>query len=377
MKLAMTDKRVYLVFWAALLLSLLLVSIICARSHGVEYISFASNQTGNFDIHIMDTNGEYLDNLTDHPADDFDPTWSPDGRFLGYVSNRDGNAEIYVMDTELKKHRRLTHAPGTDSRPTWSPDGRWIAFVSNRRGSSDIYKMDANGEKIRRLTKTGNNGSPVWSPDGQWIVFFSQLDRRVDLYVMTAEGRGLRLLLPARLRGLLLPVWHAGYTWSLDGKQIAFGTWEPQNIVPDVPPIVRAVRAEVAPILEGVNPNIQVPVTLSVFDIGAENVRKLTQVPPVGERRPSPIPQIFRPAWSPNGDWIAYSISDVGNLWGFSADLHVINVRNDDGVGTPLVRTGGGKFYLSPAWVPAEGLSVSPSAEKQTTLWGRLKQKAD
>ena len=156
MKSTMKGKRIYSVFWAALLLSPLLVSAVCERSYGVGYISFASNRTGNFDIYVMDTKGEYLDNLTDHPADDFDPTWSPDGRFLGYVSNRDGNAEIYVMDTKTKEHRRLTHDPGTDSRPTWSPDGRWIAFVSDRRDRSDIYKVDATGENIRQLTRTGN-----------------------------------------------------------------------------------------------------------------------------------------------------------------------------------------------------------------------------
>lgn len=373
----MRNKQAYPVFWAALLLSPLIISIICARSHGVEYISFASNQTGNFDIHIMNTNGKYIDNLTDNPAHDFDPTWAPDGRFLGYVSNRDGNAEIYVMDTKTKEHRRLTHDPSIDSRPAWSPDGKWIAFVSNRRGSSDIYKMDVNGENIKRLTKIGNNGSPTWSPDGQWIVFISQLDRTVGLYVMTFEGKGLRFLLPVRLRDPLPIAGDAGCTWSPDGKQIAFGTWEPQNIGPGVPAIVRGVLLELQPILEGVHPNLQVPVTLSVFDIDAENVRKLTQVPRVQNKKPSPILQIFRPAWSPNGDWIAYSISDVGELWGFSADLHIINVRNDDGVGTRLVGNGGGKFYLSPAWVPEGFLSVSPTAEKQTTLWGRLKQKSD
>ncbi len=226
MKSTVKKKRVYRMFWAVLLLSLLLISTVCEQSHSVGHISFASNRTGNFDIYVMDTKGEYLDNLTDHPADDFDPTWSPDGRFLGYVSNRDGNAEIYVMDTKTKEHRRLTHDPGTDSRPTWSPDGRWIAFVSDRRDRSDIYKVDATGENIRRLTRTGNNGNPVWSADGQWITFVSELDRRFYLYVMTSEGKGLRRFLPAKFKGLLSIAWDAGFTLSPDGKQIACGTWE-------------------------------------------------------------------------------------------------------------------------------------------------------
>ena len=327
MKSTVKKKRVYRMFWAALLLSLLLISTVCEQSHSVGHISFASNRTGNFDIYVMDTKGEYLDNLTDHPADDFDPTWSP--------------------------------------------DGRWIAFVSDRRDRSDIYKVDATGENIRRLTRTGNNGNPVWSADGQWITFVSELDRRFYLYVMTSEGKGLRRFLPAKFKGLLSIAWDAGFTLSPDGKQIACGTWEfqrkPKNIALGVP-------AEALPLLEGPRP--QVPVILSVLDIDAENFRKLTQAPHVGERL-TPIPQISRPAWSPNGDWIAYSLSDVGKRWEFSADLHLINVRDTDGIGTPLVKTGGGKFHLAPAWVPDGFLSVAPSTEQQATLWGRLKRKAD
>ena len=182
---------------------------------------------------------------------------------------------------------------------------------------------------------------------------------------MTSEGRGLKLLIPPRLRGLVPISWTAGFTWSPDGKQIAFGTWELQFWADPVPGVPR-------PLLEKSTP--RVPLTLSVLDIDAEDLRKLTQVPPVGEKR-APVPQISRPAWSPNGDWIVYSISDVGKRWEPSADIHIMNVRDTDGVGTPLIR--GARFYLSPVWVPEGFHSVSPSAGKQTTLWGRLKQMED
>ena len=38
-------------------------------------------------------------NLTDHPALDSRPNWSPDGR-IGFTSNRDGEWNIYVMDND-------------------------------------------------------------------------------------------------------------------------------------------------------------------------------------------------------------------------------------------------------------------------------------
>ena len=60
------------------------------------------------------------------------PSWSPDGR-IAFASNRDGNFEIYVMNSDGENLRRLTNHPDWDMHPSWSPDGR-IAFRSNRDG---------------------------------------------------------------------------------------------------------------------------------------------------------------------------------------------------------------------------------------------------
>ena len=86
-----------------------------------------------------------------------------------------------------------------------------------------------------------------------------------------------------------------------------------------------------------------------------------------------PNPAIYYPAWSPDSKWIFYVFSDDPSPLQ-SADIFVIDSKGN-GRGTPLVKEAGQDLF--PAWVPEGFFSVSPSAEKQTTLWSRLKQKAD
>jgi TolB protein len=100
----------------------------------------------------MDADGKNPRRLTNHPADDFDPAWSPDDQKIAFVSNRDGNCEIYVMDSDGKNPRNLTNKPADDWGPEWSPDGKRIAFNSERDGNREIYVMDADGKDPRNLT---------------------------------------------------------------------------------------------------------------------------------------------------------------------------------------------------------------------------------
>ena len=54
---------------------------------------------------------------------------SPDGRQIAFMSARDGNPEIYVMNADGSNLRRLTNHPAGESSPTWSPSGSQIAFI--------------------------------------------------------------------------------------------------------------------------------------------------------------------------------------------------------------------------------------------------------
>lgn len=131
---------------------------------GESYIAFVSQQDGNPEIYAMNADGSGLRRLTDHPAFDGDPAWSPDGRRIAFRSQRDGNNEIYVMKADGTGIVRLTDHPADDLHPVWSPDGQQIAFISNRDGDPGIYVMNADGSGIKRLTDDlAQDGQLAWA----------------------------------------------------------------------------------------------------------------------------------------------------------------------------------------------------------------------
>ena len=73
--------------------------------------------------------------LTNHPATDGAPSWSPDGSRIAFTSNRDGKSEIYLMNPDGSGVTRLTNNEFDDKDPAWSPDGNKISFTSERDGN--------------------------------------------------------------------------------------------------------------------------------------------------------------------------------------------------------------------------------------------------
>lgn len=311
----MEHKRIYTVLGTTtIFVYFLLVVNLCIPASDVTHIAFTSKRDGNAEIYIMDIDGKNLQNLTNHPAVDFSPTFSPNGRWMAYVSNQ----SIYLMNSRTKERHWLTDG----NAPDWSPDGESIVFVSRRAGKSNIYKTNINGEEVQQLTNEASSGSPSWSPDSQWIAFSSKQDGEIfsSIYVMTADGRKQRRL--ARGRN---PV------WSPDGKQIAY-------------------------ILDIAGSGVY------VMNTEGQNSRRVT---------PENI-WVEHPAWSPDSQWIAYE-AEIENPWGNpnrDSNIYLISPIDDK----PRRLTDHPAMDTYPAWVPDGFLSVYPSAEKQTTLWSKLKQ---
>ena len=287
-------------------------------------IAFVSDRDGNAEIHVMNPDGSGQTNITNNPASDSSPAFSPDGQRIAFTSSRDGNPEIYVMAADGSDVARLTDNPASDSAPAWSSDGHSIAFVSTRDGNQEIYVMATHGSDITRLTDNPSpDSAPAFSPDGQRIAFQREPPpspfpgRPVEeIFTMAPDGSDVTRLTNNTA--------DANPNFSPDGQRIAFS----RNLFRHHK--IHTMAADGSD-QNAITNNIEGPCRDFVDD--------------------------FDPAFSPDGERIAFASNRQGNEC-FSRNFEIYTVAPD---GSGVVRlTDNAASDLDPDWQPLPPPLVLP-----------------
>ena len=167
----------------------------------------------------------FLPQLTSGPSSvDF----SPDGASLVYSMA----GSLWRQEIGTRAAIELTHGPGYDYQPDWSPDGRFIVFARHHRNAIELWRLDLQSHALRQLTRGGAvNLQPRISPDGRQLAYVSTAGSgHFNLFVATLaedELRGARTVVEPRQSEIARYYYsthdHAiNPAWTPDGKQLVF-----------------------------------------------------------------------------------------------------------------------------------------------------------
>lgn len=201
----------------------------------------------NYEIAVVDIDGENSRRLTENLIFENFPVWSPDGTRIAFLARLDHPSTSVAM----YEQRLYTMKPdGSDVRevavdyeevggvalspPVWSPDGEWLAFYALPRKdpfylspeedpspaevSYTLYTARVDGSELHEIGSTERASSqdarvppPSWSPDGERLAFISGKDL---IYTARADGTDTRRIATNyRSRHL---------AWSPVGDEIVF-----------------------------------------------------------------------------------------------------------------------------------------------------------
>ncbi len=250
---------------------------------------------------------------------------SPDGRRVVYTVNEAVMAaekseyltQVWMANADGSDAYQMTFGEKPSTNPDWSPDGKWIAFTSSRSGKNNLYLLRSAGGEAEMITDVKSGvGAFAWAPDGKWIAFTMTdpltdneeknnkgkddsrwIDENVkmsQLYVVpvTKDAAGKRETRQLTKGNFTVGsgLGGGGFDWSPDGKSIVFA-------------FTKAPKAD-----------YWTSANVSVVDVASGEIKPLAATSAAE----------MQPLYSPDGKWIALTVSDIPPTWAFQNRIHLI-----------------------------------------------------
>ncbi|MBV9083510.1 MAG: PD40 domain-containing protein, partial [Acidobacteriaceae bacterium] len=373
------------------------------------------------DLWIVGREGGDARRLTTGIGREMGPHFSPDGTQIAFTGEYEGNLDVYVVPASGGVPKRLTYHPGYDVAAGWTPDGKRIFFMSHRDSYSDsnrLYTISANGSFPEALPlATAEDGS--YSPDGSHIAYLPVFQwqpawkryrggQTLKIWIANLADSSVQPV-PRDNSNDFNPMWVGDKIYFLSDRNGPVTLFQYDTVSRKVKQLInndgldfksanacsdaiayeqfgalylfdlksgrsRSIDVRVSADLPEVRPRFEKITaakiensTISptgqraafeahgeILTVPAEkgDVRNLTSSPSVADRDP---------AWSPDGNWVAYFSDESGE--------YALHIRDQSGLGE-VKKIDLGKppsFFYTPVWSP-DSKKIAYT-DKRLNLW--------
>jgi tricorn protease len=334
-----------------------------------DTLAFTGEYDGNIDVYTMPATGGVPKRITYHPGADYAAGWTPDGQRILFRANRQSFSRYTQLFSVSKEGglpaalplpmafsggyspdgRRVVYAPLDGGQFGRTPE-RWVAWRRYRGGDASYLWIanlaDLSTEKIPRTDS--NDINPMWI--GDKIYFLSDRNGPMTLFRYDPATKAVTELI--KNPGPDIRAASAGPGAIVYEQFGQIGIYDLANGKTRAVPIdIEADLSEVRPRVQNVEKEIHQgrisPTGVrAVFEAHGEvltvpaekgEIRNLTRTPGAMERTP---------AWSPDGQSIAYFSDESGEY-----ALHV-KPQSGEGEAKKIPLAGKSAFYFAPHWSP-------------------------
>lgn len=187
--------------------------------------AWSGQQQNNWDIYVQVVGTDNPLRLTEHPAIDHNPAWSPDGRFIAFLRFEQGRCEIRKVPALGGAEVKLADCQSDEiSALAWSPDGRWLAWPDRSHSNEPfrivILSLETSQKRDLTAPPAGLLGDidVAFAPDGQSVAFLrSPVPGVQDVWIASLSGGEPRQVTNDKVKV-------HGMDWTPDGRYLVYSS---------------------------------------------------------------------------------------------------------------------------------------------------------